>query len=220
MRILSFDQVRASLTARQASTTFRCSVLLAREVEVADELLRDGGAALDDVPGAHVGDERPEDPDRVDAAVLVEATVLDRDGRLGHPGADRSGRDSRSVLDRGQDADQVAVRAVDERVVGLTHRSQRAQVAARAEVDGAPGRRGREHRERNGDREDDEECARLRLGRCLGFGLRLPAHVQTPSARSRLWARSRSSCSRRSAAAWSAATARTVTVAVPLSELR
>ncbi len=96
--------------------------LVAREVEVAHELLRDGGAALDDVAGAHVRDERPQDPHRVYAAVLVEPPILDRDGRLRHPRADRAPRDGRPVLDRGQDADQAAVRAVDERVVGLAHR--------------------------------------------------------------------------------------------------
>ena len=193
--------------------------LLAREVEVAHELLRDGRAALDDVAGAHIGGERPEDPDRIDPAVLVEAPVLDGDGCLRHPRADSGAPDGRPVLDGGEHADQAAVRAVDERAVGLAHRSQRAQVAARAEVDGPAGRRGREHGERNGDREDDESAAPPPRS-LLRLGSPLAAHVQTPSARSRLCARNRSSCSRRSAAAWSPATARTVTVAVPLSELR
>ena len=95
--------------------------LVAREIEVAHELLRDGGAALDDAAGADVGDERPEDPHRVYAAVLVEPPILDRDGRLRHPRADRARRDGRPVLDGGQDADQAAVHTVNERVVGLAH---------------------------------------------------------------------------------------------------
>src|SRR5205085_10411355 len=178
------------------------------------ELLSDGGAALDDLTGAYVGDEGAEDPDRVDAAVPVEAPVLDRDGRLGHPRADRVSRDRSPVLDRRQNADQTAVCAVDERVVGLADRPQRAQIAARAEVDGPAGRRGREHGERGGDGKYEEKAPSP--GRSpLRLGLPLAAHVQTPSARSRRWARRRSSCSRRSAATWSPATARTVTVAVP-----
>ena len=189
---------------------------LAGQVEVADQLLRDGRAALDDATGAHVRDQRAEDPLRVDATVLVEAPVLDRYRRLRHPRADRVARDRRPVLDGRQDADQIAVRAVDERAVCLGHGPQRAQVAARAEVDGAPRGGEREQREGSRDREDDEGAAPP-LGR--RFGSSAAAHVQTPSARSRLCARSRSSCSRRSAAASSEAAARTVSVAVPLREL-
>ena len=59
--------------------------LRARQVEVPHELLRDRRAALHDPARANVGDEGARDPDRVDATVLVEAPVLDRDGRLRHP---------------------------------------------------------------------------------------------------------------------------------------
>jgi len=96
---------------------------LAREIEIANELLRDRRPALDDVAGADVGDEGTDDPHRIDATVPVEAPVLDRDGRRGHPRTDLVARDSRPVLDRRQDPDQLAVCAVDERAVGLAHRS-------------------------------------------------------------------------------------------------
>ena len=61
---------------------------LARDVEVADELLGDRRAALDDAALAQVAPGGAGDALVVDAAVLVEAPVLDRDRRLRHPGRD------------------------------------------------------------------------------------------------------------------------------------
>ena len=61
---------------------------LVPDVEVADELLRERRAALDDLAGADVLRERPRDPLEVDPAVLVEAAVLDRDRGQPHPLAD------------------------------------------------------------------------------------------------------------------------------------
>ena len=55
---------------------------LAAEVEVAHELLRQRRAALCDARGRHVGDGGTQHCDPVRAALLVEAPVLDRDGRL------------------------------------------------------------------------------------------------------------------------------------------
>src|SRR5262249_54522980 len=164
--------------------------LVAGEIEIAHELLRDGGPALHDAAGTHVGDKRAEDPDRVDAAMLIEAPVLDRDGRLRHPWTDRVALHGGPVLDGREDADEAAVGAVDQRAVRLAHRLQRAQVAARTEVDGAARSREREQGEwdRNGEGDDNAAAApesppRLRLPLC--------AHVQTPSARRRWCARRR-----------------------------
>ena len=61
---------------------------LVRDVEVAHELLRDRGAALHDLAGADVCDDCPGDALRVDAAVGVEAAVLDCDRRFRDPRAD------------------------------------------------------------------------------------------------------------------------------------
>ena len=60
--------------------------LLVADVEVADELLRDRGAALDRAAGADVVVRGAGDALEVDAAVLVEAPILDCDRRLAHPG--------------------------------------------------------------------------------------------------------------------------------------
>src|SRR2546430_17431933 len=66
---------------------------LARDVEVADELLRDRRAPLDDPARAEVLDRSADDPLVVDTAVLVEAPVLDRDRRPRHPGTHLGERD-------------------------------------------------------------------------------------------------------------------------------
>src|SRR5262249_58744832 len=58
---------------------------LPRDVEVADQLLRDRRAALDQSAGAQVLRRSAKDRLVVDATVLVEAAGLDRDGRLYHP---------------------------------------------------------------------------------------------------------------------------------------
>ena len=65
--------------------------LLVADVGVLDELLRDRRAALDDALRADVLPERAHDAARVDAVVLVEAAILDRDDRLAH--------DRRDVVD-------------------------------------------------------------------------------------------------------------------------
>jgi hypothetical protein len=55
-----------------------------RHVGVLDELLRDRRAALDDGLVLDVCEQRAADRVQVDAVVLVEALVLDRDDRLFH----------------------------------------------------------------------------------------------------------------------------------------
>ena len=65
--------------------------LLVADVGVLDELLRDRRATLDDALGADVLHERAHDAARVDAVVLVEPAILDRDDRLPH--------DRRDVVD-------------------------------------------------------------------------------------------------------------------------
>src|SRR5207249_3552202 len=57
------------------------------DVEVADKLLRDRRAALDDLAGADVAPERTRNADVIDAAVSVETAVLDGDGRPRQPRA-------------------------------------------------------------------------------------------------------------------------------------
>ena len=132
-RIRSFDHASFSLIARHASFSFRSTVRSAADVEVADELLRDRRAALDDLARAHVLPERARDALDVDAAVLVEAPVLDRDRRLRHPRADLAER-HRLAVPLGRDrAEQRVVGGVDERVLADRDRPQRVQVAGGAE---------------------------------------------------------------------------------------
>ena len=61
---------------------------LGREEHELRQLLADRAAALDHAAGLDVAYERPADADRIDAGVLIKATVLDRDHRLGQPGRD------------------------------------------------------------------------------------------------------------------------------------
>ena len=80
---------RASLIARHASVVLRPSVCdLLADVQIAHELLRDRRAALHDLARADVRVERAHDAEIVEAAVLVETPVLDRDRRRRHPLAD------------------------------------------------------------------------------------------------------------------------------------
>ena len=71
---------------------------LGLDVRVLDELLCDRRAALDDLLVAYVGPHGPEDAAQVDAAVLVEAPVLDRDDRLLHDRRDLVGTEDGAGL--------------------------------------------------------------------------------------------------------------------------
>ena len=212
--------------------------LLARQVQVPDELLGDRRAALDDLAGTDVGNDRTRDTDGVDAAVLVKAPVLDRDGGLRHPQAHLRSRHRSAVALGRNDAELRAVGRIDERVLADGHRLQRVEITTRSE----DGRRPHGQRENDDDRQsqqhaEQEHAARALLLRPgpplaasaigdvrLGGGLAAAArrrrrHPQTPSARRRLCARTRRSRSTRCAASSSAAPARIVTVALPLSAL-
>src|SRR5579859_5086048 len=58
--------------------------LLAGEEDIAGKLLGDRRAALRPVTGLCAHADRAEDADRIDAGMLVEAPVLDRDHRVFH----------------------------------------------------------------------------------------------------------------------------------------
>ena len=124
--------------------------LLAARVHVPDELLADRRAALDHLAGADVGPERAQDPDVVDAAVLVEALVLDGDRRPRQPRRHLREADRLPVVVGRDRAEERAVGRVDERV--------------RADVDGLQAREAARGRERDpgadaGDRDHDDEPA-------------------------------------------------------------
>ena len=193
---------------------------LARDVEVADELLRDRRAALDDAALRHVATRGAEDPLVVDAAVLVEAPVLDGDRRLRHPRADLGERHRLPVALGRDRAEQRAVGGVDERVLADRHRLERRERAAvlerrkRAEP-------GEDKHERDPEEDDQHDGDRVppavpaaadprpsppRAVRQLVEGIRPARHqAKIPAARSRWCTRSRSSCSSRSASVGSVA---------------
>ena len=91
--------------------------LLVSDVEVADQLLRDRRAALDDAAGADITEEGAADRLEVDAAVTVEAAVLDRDRRSLHPRADVGQRHGLAVLLGGDRPEHRPVRGVHKRVL-------------------------------------------------------------------------------------------------------
>ena len=91
------------------------------DVERAHELLRDRRAALHRVARLEVLDARADDRRVVDALVLVEALVLDRDRRLASRGRHVAPRDGR--------ADLVGAHVAESRAVGGVHDRARALVA-------------------------------------------------------------------------------------------
>ena len=111
---------------------------LVRDVEVAHELLGDRRAALDDLARLDIRVDGARDALRVDAAVAVEAPVLDRDRGLRHPGADPRERDDLPVALGRDRAEERPVGGVDEGVLADPHLVQGGEVARRAEgVDAA-----------------------------------------------------------------------------------
>ena len=87
------------------------------DVGVLDELLRDRRAALDDRLVLDVGRERAPDRPHVDAAVVVEALVLDGDDRLLHDRGDLVGLQDHAALLAAQHREQLALAVEDVAVV-------------------------------------------------------------------------------------------------------
>jgi len=83
---------------------------------VLDELLGDGRAALGRLPLDHVLDERAPDAAQVDARVLVEAAVLDRDHRVADVRRDLAPGHEHASVAVGQDAELLARTVVEDRV--------------------------------------------------------------------------------------------------------
>src|SRR4029079_5240013 len=193
---------------------------LLRDVEVPHELLRNRRAALDHVARAEVLPGCAGDALVVDAAVLVEAVVLDRDRRLAHPRADAPEGDRRPVALGRDRAQQRAIGRVDERVLADLDRLQIVQVAVGAEPgDGADA--GGDHGQHDHEQDDEDQrraalalrldpapaCAAAAAG-VLEPGVapaaatprrRWRGHAKTPASRRRSCARRRSSLSSRSA---------------------
>ena len=127
---------------------------LAGDVEVADELLRQRGATLDDLSLREVTPQRSRYALVVDAAVPVEAPVLDGDRRTPHPGADIDQRHRLAVSLGGDRPERRPVGGIDERVLPDSDGTQDIEVAVRAdEVDCGHGSGG------NRSRPDDEQHA-------------------------------------------------------------
>ncbi len=207
------------------------------DVQVARELLRDRRSALHDVSRLDVCEQRAHDAGIVERAVRPETTVLDRDGRPGHPLAHRGQGDRLPVLLRRDRAEQRTVGRIDERVLSDVDGPQRVEVAARHpdRGTGEAGDHEREQRPHDADGHEPAEpltaaqsppspLAADRGGQILVAPRTRPwspggAHAKTPSARSAACARRRRSCSSRSAAGSSAAAARITTVASPAREV-
>ena len=124
-------------------------------VEVPDELLRDRRAALDDVARPVVLQRGAHDSLVVDAAVLVEAPVLDCDRCLPQPRRRLLERDGLPVVVRRDRAQKRAVCRVDERVLADSDRLQRGEVAAVLER--RPGRQGGGSDRRGGGSEEHHD---------------------------------------------------------------
>ena len=138
---------------------------LVADVEVADELLRERGAALDDLAALEVLDRRAHDALVVDAGVRVEAPVLDRHGCLREERGHLVERDRLAVLLRGDGPEHGVVGRVDERVLADRHRPQRLERAAVPEGLRAGERGGHEDcgpAQEDREQRDEDEAARLR----------------------------------------------------------
>ncbi len=110
---------------------------LPRDVEVAYELLGERRPSFDDLTLGEVAPECARDPLVVDAAVPIEAPVLDRDRRPAHPGADLGERDRLPVALGGDRSQRRPVGRIDKAVLADRHRPQDVEVAVRSrEADG------------------------------------------------------------------------------------
>ncbi len=131
--------------------------LLVAAVGVLDVLLRDRGAALDDALAADVLPERAHDAAHVDAVVLVEALVLDRDDRLLHDRRDVLGCDEDAALVATEDREHPALaEAVRSRVDDRVDVSPRLRRVERVEL-AADGRDQAVAEGRRGERKQHEQ---------------------------------------------------------------
>ena len=178
VQVLGQDR-RLRLLARQLDRETRLlelavERLLLAGVEIADELLRDRRAALDDLAGRDVLPGGAGDALVVDPAVLVEAAVLDRNRCERQPLRHLPERHRLAVPLGGDRAEQRAVARVDERVLPDLDRPQRTQVAAlrqrRARAE--PDRRQRSPRRRSASVPTITPALRRRRIRAARFFLR------------------------------------------------
>jgi hypothetical protein len=124
-----------------------------------DVLLGEGAATLGDGPLAQVGDGRPQDAARVDAAVLEEAVVLDGHHRVADLVRDHLQRDHLAVLVQHQPGqDGPAVGGVDHRRLRRTGQGVLQRRHVRQLPDGVPGQAaGRDHKGQQGDAGDQRD---------------------------------------------------------------
>src|SRR6185312_1933013 len=134
---------------------------LALGVRVLDELLRDRRAALDHLLVPEVLHDRAEDAVHVDAAVLVEALVLDRDDRELHPVGDPLRADQDSALLPAQDREHPVVVAVVDVAVDLA--LLQARRVKRRDLACDRGDEAEGERERSQDEQDQEEAEQAQL---------------------------------------------------------
>ena len=180
MRILSLLQLVLELPRQHGLAELARVGALVAHVGVLDELLGDGGAALDDRAGAQVEDHGAGDALVVDAVVLVEALVLHGHGGLLHDLRDLVAGHEHAVLGAVQLGDDALAGAVvQHRVDGVGVAVQvleRRQVAGEG-VDGAGGEgEAGDHREQHGDDEElDHEP-----GAAAGLRLLLLAFAPAP----------------------------------------
>ena len=128
------------------------------DAEVADELLGDRRAALDRLARFEVLQRGADDALGVDAAVFVEALVLDRDGGALQALRHALYRDGRARLFGLDDAELAAVAGVDGRVAALLDRlagGQRGRLGGDVEHPGGDPDRG--DRDQRGRAEADQE---------------------------------------------------------------
>ncbi len=135
--------------------------LIAAEVEVAHQLHRDRRRPLKRFAVHEILDGGAEDPGGVDAVVLVEALVLDRNRGVGEVGGDLRPGDRRAQLvgldepeARAVGGEHLRGGAVDDRVApGEARRGVGDRDHVRHRADGAEEQRARQH-----DQDDEEDA--------------------------------------------------------------
>ena len=110
---LVFGEAVLKLHGQHGLAQLSVDRLLLDDVDLRDQLLRQRRAALNDAAGHDVLDQRAGNALRVDATVLVVATVLDRDRALLHPWRDLVGRDGLTILLVGEHAERGAASVID-----------------------------------------------------------------------------------------------------------